>query len=108
LGSSVERSKGLGARVRKSRQKEAAGAAVDSVSGQGRFLVQSAMAVQLRVVEGKAAVRRRAAGWRGSQSGECGQSLWEGHAGGSGAEAHRGIEAAVFLHYYERGRASER
>jgi hypothetical protein len=64
------------------------------------------MAVLLRVVESKAAVEWRAAGWRGSQSGECGQSLWEAGATGNGAGTHRGIGAAVFLDCYQRGRAT--
>src|SRR4029077_734570 len=80
-------------------------AKVGSVPGQERLLGRSAMAVLVRVVESKAAGRWRAGGWQGNQSGECGQSLWEADAIGSGAGTHRGIGAAVSLDCYERGRA---
>jgi len=81
---------------------------VGSVPGQERLVVRSVMAVLLRVVESKAAGGWRAGGWQGNQSGECGRSLWEADAKGSGAGTHRGIGSSTWVDYYERGHASER
>ena len=75
---------------------------------QGRVLVRSAMAGLRRVVESKVAAQWRAGGWRGSQSGEYGRSLWAAGATRSGAGTHRAIGSSISVDCYEQSHASER
>src|SRR5712692_1727511 len=53
------------------------------------LLVLPAVAVPHRAIESKAAGEWHAAGWRGSRSFECGRSLSEARATGSGVGTHR-------------------